>query len=31
VGGETGNVGRYTPRKVIEKRKIAGIALEDTE
>jgi hypothetical protein len=31
VGGQTGNVRWYTPRKVIEKRKTAGIALEDAE
>jgi hypothetical protein len=31
VGGATGNVWHYRPRKVIHTRKTAGIALEDTE
>jgi hypothetical protein len=31
VGGATGNEGHYTPRKVIDTRKTAGIALEDAE
>jgi hypothetical protein len=31
VGGTTGNVRHYTPRKVIDTRKTAGIALEDAE
>ena len=29
--GGTGNVGHYTPRKAIDVRKTAGIALEDAE
>jgi hypothetical protein len=31
VGGATGNVWHYRPRKVIDMRKTAGIALEDAE